>query len=457
VEINGVPSACAAASPAACTFSYSASATPSVSSVSPATVALQDQAATVTITGTGLSAVPDHNSVTVGGMACGGVAVTGVDAASSSLATELQCVLSRHTPSGTWPVVVQVEGRGQAISAAQLTVSSLWIAGASPPALPANATVLLNITGGGFDLANCSRHAVTVAGRPAGVASCGPGYLTVLASTPGADAAGGLLVTVSLFDPPSNATYTASLANSTLGVSAALPRITAAAGPATAALAGGNLDVQLSGDPTAASIASLQLVRAFAPLPLSPLGAAGLISAADLAAAAAAALAAPLPCLDVSAGSSPGAFRCSLGAVPRGSYYPLLSTYSSAAGGGPLVTSLFAQEALAFELAIESVEPGQGSIGGGTLLTLSGSGFSSAPGANVVLLRVPPSSTHPSGVVLCDVEGVVGVEGGSGASRLTCRTRPHLAADASADDPDARAVEPVATGPGCAALWLAGC
>jgi hypothetical protein len=438
VEVNGVPSACSAASPAACTFSYSADATPSVTSASPGSVNLKDQAVSITISGTGLAASPVSNTVTIGSWPCANVTVTAIDASNSSLATELQCELSQHTPSGTWPVVVQVAGRGAASSSAQLTVSSLWLSGVSPTALPANATVLLNITGWGFDLANCSRHRVAVAGQPAGVVSCGPGYLSVLAATPSA-AADAVPVTVSLHDAPSSTTHSASLANSTLSVSATLPTIAAITSPSAASLVGSSLVIQLTGAAAASSVASLQLLSAFAPLSGVDLG------TADMAGAAAA-LAAPLPCLNIRAEGSAGAFSCSLGFVPRGSYYLLMSTYTDDASSSTTAASLFTQQTLTSDLSISSVHPALGSIGGGTLLTISGSGFSSPSDANVVLLHVPVSSTFPNGVVLCDVQG-------GDASQLTCRTRAHLATDASAEDPDARAVEPLATRPGCAAGW----
>jgi hypothetical protein len=433
-----VPSACSAASPAACTFSYSADATPDVTSAFPGSVDLtRDQAVAITISGTGLAASPASNTITIGGWPCTNVTVTATDAGNSSLATELQCELSQHTPSGTWPVVVQVAGRGLASSSAQLTVSSLWLSGVSPTTLPANATALLNITGWGFDLVNCSRHAVAVAEQPAGVVSCGPGYLLVLATTPSA-ATDGVPVTVALHDGPSNTTHSASLANSTLSVSASMPVIAAITSPTAISLAGGSLSIQLSGEPAASSIASVQLLSAFAALSGLDLSSAGM-------AGAAAALAAPLPCLNVRAAGSPGAFSCSLGSVPRGSYYLLLSTYdASSRASNTTVASLFTQQTLAFELSISSVQPALGSIGGGTLLTISGAGFSSPPDSNVVLLHVPVSSTFPNGVVLCDVQG-------GSASHLACRTRAHLATDASAEDPDARAVQPLATGPGCAA------
>jgi hypothetical protein len=58
----------------------------------------------------------------------------------------------------------------------------------------------------------------------------------------------------------------------------------------------------------------------------------------------------------------------------------------------------------------------------------------------IAVVAVPVSTTFPNGIALCDVSEVAP----DGAS-LACTTRPHLAADASADDPSARAVAPLPT------------
>ena len=58
-----------------------------------------------------------------------------------------------------------------------------------------------------------------------------------------------------------------------------------------------------------------------------------------------------------------------------------------------------------------------------------------------MLLPVPPSSTFPTGSVLCDVQSAT-------PTQLTCLTRPHLAADASGADPMATALLPRASPPG---------
>jgi hypothetical protein len=64
----------------------------------------------------------------------------------------------------------------------------------------------------------------------------------------------------------------------------------------------------------------------------------------------------------------------------------------------------------------------------------------------VVLVSVHTSTTNLNGVVLCDVVEVG--EDPTGADVLTCRTRNHNVADASSEDPNARAVQPTPTAPG---------
>ena len=59
----------------------------------------------------------------------------------------------------------------------------------------------------------------------------------------------------------------------------------------------------------------------------------------------------------------------------------------------------------------------------------------------VVVLRVPPSSTFPAGAMLCDVMS-------ASDDSLTCTTRGHLAANASAQDPLAATLQPQPTAPG---------
>jgi hypothetical protein len=78
---------------------------------------------------------------------------------------------------------------------------------------------------------------------------------------------------------------------------------------------------------------------------------------------------------------------------------------------------------------------------------LPGAGFNvEEPSANVVMVRVPVSTTNLNAQLLCDVVNVTA--GVPPATTLTCITRNHLVADASSDDPFARDIEPRPTDPG---------
>lgn len=55
--------------------------------------------------------------------------------------------------------------------------------------------------------------------------------------------------------------------------------------------------------------------------------------------------------------------------------------------------------------------------------------------ATTVFLQVPQSTTFLNAIIVCDVQD-------ASATRIICLTRPHLAADADADDPDAQNVQP---------------
>eukprot|EP00899_Mesostigma_viride_P025002 jgi/Mesvir1/5687/Mv15702-RA.1 len=81
---------------------------------------------------------------------------------------------------------------------------------------------------------------------------------------------------------------------------------------------------------------------------------------------------------------------------------------------------------------VSSVSPRVGSLGGGTRITIRGAGFTTQPNmTSVVTIPVPVSTTFPNGVVLCDVTA-------ASEDTIECTTRPHCAADSSAEDPSAK-------------------
>lgn len=107
-------------------------------------------------------------------------------------------------------------------------------------------------------------------------------------------------------------------------------------------------------------------------------------------------------------------------------------------------------------LEILQISPFEGSLAGGTVVTLSGSGFpygTASAVANgmeaVVAIGVNVSTTFPSGIVLCDVLPLQ-----STRTAVVCRTREHAAASASPADPSARNLLYVPTQPRTVELTL---
>ena len=177
----------------------------------------------------------------------------------------------------------------------------------------------------------------------------------------------------------------------------------------------------------------------------------------------AAALAAAVPCAAVtwqqqpssSSSASASVAVCTTGPMPPGSYQAMVvlngsstasggsSAAASATAGGSSSTSssaynaqgltLLSSGSVSVDLSVTSVSPAAGSVGGGTLLTLTGFGFVAAGAINStdairIFVTVPVSGTFPTGLLPCDVVSAT-------ATQLMCRTRPHLAATADLDDP----------------------
>ena len=137
------------------------------------------------------------------------------------------------------------------------------------------------------------------------------------------------------------------------------------------------------------------------------------------------------PCLGIAAGAEAGSVQCTPSRLQVGNYSILIMLLNN-------VTIIASGDlSLTVRLAISSVTPHFGSIGGNTTLTITGYGFSVIPGENVVLISVPRSTTHPNGYFPCDVVS-------STASEVKCLTRPHLTTNT--DDPySAKGIKPVPT------------
>jgi hypothetical protein len=157
-------------------------------------------------------------------------------------------------------------------------------------------------------------------------------------------------------------------------------------------------------------------------------------------------MASGISCSSVSAQDASTAV-CKLRVVPPGTYW-LAVTHMGATH--ILQPNMSAPDnsrergLLKSRFGVHSVSPQIGSIAGGSLLTISGQGFDALDlSTAVVVITVPVSTTFLNGIILCDVTNV-----SSTGDALMCRTRPHLATDASSDDAMASRLEARDTEPG---------
>ncbi|EFJ47175.1 hypothetical protein VOLCADRAFT_92352 [Volvox carteri f. nagariensis] len=406
LQVNGVPSACADAS-GICGFLYSDAATPRITGVSPTRLAFSSQASLpLTITGSGFSSGPSVE-VRVGTALCNVTSVT---------ATQITCNVPDTAPAGVRLVSVNVAGLGFADGAPNVTLETLYVTGSAPsPAVLSSAGIsVLNFTGKGFDYVDCANNKFSIANVSCGVVACGAHFLTVAYHGNGNADVASASVTAEVYEdssmidwdiPPSVQVQISQSASSISGLS-----------PAHMPGCGGVITLSLTGT-TASQVTSVFMVPFIS----------SLLNYTE----ASAAYKARVACTDVTAGSS-GTLTCTSPALRSGRYHTLAVLSSG--------LQLLSTDTILFELFITSVSPNLGSIGGGTLVTITGSGFSPLVAANAVFMAVPVSSTFLNGIIECVTESVT-------TTTLTCRTLPSMAANADADDPRATKVMPVATQP----------
>ncbi|KXZ43941.1 hypothetical protein GPECTOR_77g37 [Gonium pectorale] len=404
LSVNGAPSACTHPS-GMCKFEYSEAATPLITSVSPATLSFNTESSLpLTITGTQFDA--GLVNVTVGAAICN---VTSVSA------TQIVCSVSDDAPAGVRLVNVNVAGLGNAAGARNVTIETLYVTGVNPsPALVASSGLsILNITGKGFDEVQCANNKVLIDDDECGVLACGPTFLTVLyTGNAGADVASAA-ITAQVYEAGRLIDVDVP-ASPTVAVSGAAPTITGITSPDTMPGAGGTVTVSLTGAGPA-DVAAMHMVP-WIPSPTNYT-------------AAHAAYQGRIACPGVTAVSG-AEVSCTAPGLPNGNYQVLVVLKSG--------LRLLSTETILFDLVITSVSPNWGSIGGGTVVTIRGAGFSMKPADNVVFLQIPVSTTFLNGIIQCDTTSVTPTE-------LTCITRAHLATNADGNDPTAKQVMPEAT------------
>ncbi|KXZ49222.1 hypothetical protein GPECTOR_22g813 [Gonium pectorale] len=406
--VNGAHSACAHPS-GVCKFTYADAATPQVAAVSPTRIAFGDESSLpLTVIGSGFAAGGAVN-VTVGSTIC---AITSV------ADTQIVCSVPNSAPAGLRAVTVNVAGLGNAIGSVNVTLTTLRVTGITPSSavLASGGFSIINVTGRGFDRANCANNRVLVGGVRCGILACSSDFATVL--YPGGSTANGAVLTIAAQVLEGGAVLDEhSPTSPAVQVDSGAPAITGISSPTLMPAAGGAVTVALAGA-TASDVVGMYLVPG--------------ISDVTNFTAASAAYKSRMPCSGVAAAAGAAGVACTSGSVPIGAYHVLVVLTSG--------LQLLSSDTVLFDLIITSVTPNAGSIGGGTVVNITGYGFSPMASENVVLLPVPVSSTFPNGIIQCRILQ-------STASWLTCLTAPHLAANASADDPFATNVLPVATAP----------
>ncbi|PNH07097.1 Fibrocystin-L [Tetrabaena socialis] len=427
VRVNGVPSSCAMPG-GICTFAYSANLTGNLTAIDPASLVFgpNDASLSLTLTGLGFNSTLAGNEVIVDdGTPCPVV---------SASATRLVCALPNTVAAGTRSVGVRVWGRGFASwrgaynASATFTARTLAVnATTMGAAVSSTGTTLFNITGRGFDGAACDRNRVSVGPTWCGVMACSPSLLQVLCARPNDGAAtpapGSVLVSV--LSPTNSTIDTYSAGDVSMD-----PAAPAAAVTSALALAGAGAPITLS----TTGMAGWALRAAW----LMPSLAALSFASSSQSAALSASRAAALECGGLSYDGIATA-NCTLPSITTGSYQLALQPQPDPATGAARPWVL-AQQVLTFDMALTAVSPAAGSVGGGTELVISGTGFATgaAAGKNVVFITVPVSTTWLNGLIPCDVTSAT-------ATQLRCRTRAHLAADADASDPFAKLVMPRST------------
>ena len=417
-----------------CSFWPSAAATPVVDTAAKADGTTSVVAGdTITLTGSRFGADTAAVRVDIGGAACVPTQVS--DA-------QVVCTVGSGGAAGLHVVRLGVASLGDARlsnpASATLTLSVLQLTSFAPVAVSPASLTRLVLTGSGFNAADCAAHTITAVDPTSShaVAVCAVEACTATTLTCFMD--GTALQDGSIYNLAVTMTGTDASADPMLGfetrrrllgwsqtetfpaqlsASTAQPSVgpvtgialTAASGSATD-LSAGRSSPTLPGAPTTltATVADASSADAISSPRLVPVAG----SPADV------------PAYDLtitgSADNGNGTFTLTLPAPAM-----MVGTYSLevtvASGTGAVVVR--AAQTVHVAIEVSSVTPATGTLAGLTKVTVSGWGFAvngaSADGlTSVVMVRVPVSTTFPSGEVECDL-----VEAESSFTQLVCLTR----------------------------------
>jgi hypothetical protein len=453
LDVNGVSAACLHPS-GLCSFTYDAAATPAVTAISPTRLGLNGTDADATLTISGSSFLPGTaiRLEPAGGSSAGASIACNVTQAigTTQLACRLVASSGQTLAAGQYQLVVDVPGQGYAANAPTVTLDTLKALSVSPSAVAAVGWTRVTLAGLGFDPLRCGSYAVLVGSATAAVLECGATYMQVL--LPGLGGASVAAVRVQLLSANGTVVTQHVPANLYVTVGTAAAPSILSIDSAVSLPSGSSIDVAatLSANWTALQPAAMYLLPAF-------LNATTLNTSSRLPASAAA-YTARVACLlsrpavvGGAVGQQHQQVVCSTGgAVPLGSYHIAMELTATTPTSGTMAAPwlLLSNATVRFDMVVTSVSPAFGSAGGGTLLSVTGSGFPTTNTTVAVFIRVPRSATFPDGLLPCDVVSV-------SATLLTCRTRPHAAAAGDFDDPLGRNLQ--ATPTTAAAVMVLAC
>ncbi|GBG86808.1 hypothetical protein CBR_g42091 [Chara braunii] len=368
-----------------CQFGYNSSLAVYFDEVVPRTGALGDL---FIARGSGFSPVKTENEVDIGGR---------LGTVLSANYTTIIFKVHRRSKAGPTDVSVTVQGHGIAVKrgpvgSTMVLLQALLLRAVRPQMIAMQGTTLVTLTGSAFDSVVPSRISVRIAGIPCTVRLesvtenslvCASGPVPPMAAAP--------VEMIIQFDNGQTQSATGPMVTSAMfGV----PFITMIDPDTTSSSAPGDLKISGGGFRTKEIL--------FAEVGDSPCSIDKLVG-------------------DV--------ITCKMGPMKQGKHRVVVTMFLEDG------TSLYAQAPQDLEAFFEitSFRPtGKGSMGGGTLLTITGRGFvsdSSSASENVVVVQVPKSASNPYGGVLCDITS-------STTTELACKTRPHCASDGGVDDPE---------------------
>lgn len=404
-----------------CRYKSSLSETPELYAVDPSNGTLS-RGSNITITGAKFAGLSTP-TVQVGGA---------TSIVSSYNDTQINCTISGTAGAGSHAVQVMVPGRGDAQRVGTINETSVSLAmeldSIEPRNLVSHGFTLLNLFGAGFST-SCDSMSVHVSGSSCAMVECTSEKLSCWLIGTGLDTG-----TRALDIEVSEATfgYNASQTFEVL-ITEPFANITSTSSPVVSS-AGGELVFHGSGLTNATfelfpasrrdvgdAITSLSMRQPLEEYDAPPYEG---IAEDDI-----------VTCSTNTTASNSSTRVCSVAHMRATEYFVKLSEPTGEA-------SYVANTSVLAQLDVMGIQPHNGSVKGGTYLTIEGVGFAhELPEQNAVFVRVPVSTAYPNGIVQCDVQA-------ANYTHIECSTRPHCSIQAGPDDPFADRCALVETQPG---------